>query len=110
MKCHHRFAKLERHRLAAFVIYIDFDRVEFATSYRHVMRSLVDVSHDFSVSSGDIADAKQGGFCVADDDVRRHVTIDLHEIQPAVRVEGGSRNEIGILRRYQFLFETEKFE
>jgi hypothetical protein len=58
MKCHHRFTELERHRFSAFVIYSDFDGIEFAAAHRHVMRSLVRLPHDLAVPAGAIAETQ----------------------------------------------------
>jgi hypothetical protein len=87
MKCHHRFTELERHRFSEFVIYSDFNGVEFAAAHRHVMRSLVRVPHDLAVPAGDVTDAQQRSFRIANNYVRCHVAVDVHEVQSAVRVE-----------------------
>jgi hypothetical protein len=108
MKCHHRFTKLERHRFSEFVIYSDFDAVEFTAANRHVMRSLVRVPHDLTVPAGDVTDAQQRSFRIANNHVRCHVAVNVHEIQSAVRVECRKCKEIGFFRRYQFLIKAEK--
>jgi hypothetical protein len=56
MKRDDRFAKSERHRLAEFVIYSDFDRIEFSAFNRYVMRSIVGMSHDIAVLTAYVAD------------------------------------------------------
>jgi hypothetical protein len=45
----------ERHRFAEFVIYSDFDCVEFSTSDEYVMGLDVGVSHRVAVFAGDVA-------------------------------------------------------
>jgi hypothetical protein len=44
------------YRFIRFVIYTDFDRVEFATAKRHVVTVLIGVSHDLAESFDDVAD------------------------------------------------------
>ena len=87
MKNDDRFSELKWHRLAEFVIYSDFNRVEFPTSDRHVMRMKERLSDRVTVIAGNVADPQQGSFSVADDRVCCNVAVDVHEMQSAIRVE-----------------------
>jgi hypothetical protein len=73
--------------VAEFVIYCDFDSVEFATAHRQVMRLVVGVPGDVAVLAGNVPDAGRRRFRFADDRLRRHVAIDVHDIQSSIYVE-----------------------
>lgn len=59
MKRHDRFTKFERHGLAEFVIYSNFDGVELAKSHRYIMRSDVRDVNDATVFAGDVTDPQK---------------------------------------------------
>jgi hypothetical protein len=51
------------------------------------MRLVLGVPGDVAVLAGDVADAKQRCFRVSDDHMRRHVAIDVHEVQSSICIE-----------------------
>jgi hypothetical protein len=84
MKYHHRFTELQRHRLPSS-LYIAISIV--SNSRRQVMRLVVGVLGDVAVLAGNVTDARRRRFRFADNRLRRHVAIDVHDIQSSIYVE-----------------------